>query len=129
LIDDTYNANPDSTEAAIKLVERIKTFERKILFLGDMLELGQKSIRLHQLLEKTIRKSGIDAVYTIGPMMKYLHKELIKRKISAKHFRNRKQLVEQIKKMEIANTVVLVKGSRGMKMEEFVSQIKMKTMN
>ena len=45
LIDDTYNANPDSTKAAIELVGRIKTFKRKILFLGDMLELGNQQYK------------------------------------------------------------------------------------
>ena len=129
LIDDTYNANPDSTKAAIRLVRRIKTFDRKILFLGDMLELGQKSITLHKQLEKVINESEINEVYLIGPKMLYLSKQLAKKNIVVKHFRNRTSLLNQIKKMSFENSVILVKGSRGMKMEEFLSEIKLKSMN
>jgi len=128
LIDDTYNANPDSTQAAIHLVGRIKTFDRKILFLADMLELGKNSIKLHEQLERVIVKSGIDEVYTIGPKMIYLHKKLTKINVTTKHFNRREMLTDQISKMTFENSVVLVKGSRGMKMEEFVSEIKMKSM-
>ena len=129
LIDDTYNANPDSTRAAIELVGRIKTFRRKIIFLGDMLELGNKSIKLHEGLKETIIKFGIDEVYTIGPMMKYLNKILMQAQIIAKHFSNRKALVNQIESLTFDNSVILVKGSRGMRMEEFLLEIKNKTVN
>jgi len=129
LIDDTYNANPDSTKAAIELVGSIKTFKRKILFLGDMLELGGNSIILHQRLEHVIKQSRIDEVYTIGPKMKYLHQNLDETKLVAKHFTKRNFLLNQIRKMNFNNSVILVKGSRGLKMEEFFSEIKNENMN
>ena len=129
LIDDTYNANPDSTKAAIELVGKIKTFNRRIIFLGDMLELGTKSKNLHQGLKNVIEKSGIDEVYTIGPKMKYLHKSLVDTKVVSKHFTNREPLFYQIRKMILNDSVILVKGSRGLKMEEFVTEIKNKTLN
>lgn len=129
LIDDTYNANPDSTKTAIELVSKIKTFRRKIIFLGDMLELGNNSIKLHEGLKETIIKSGIDEVYTIGPMMKYLNKILIQAQIIAEHFSNRKALVNHIESLTFDNSVTLVKGSRGMRMEEFLLRIKNKAVN
>lgn len=129
LIDDAYNANPDSTEASIELVGRMKIFKRKILFLGDMLELGNQSIKLHQGLAKVIRKSGIDEIYTIGSKMKYLHKNLVQEKLIAKHFTQRNLLLNHIRKMNFNNSVILVKGSRGLKMEEFVSEIQNKNLN
>ncbi len=129
LIDDTYNANPDSTKASIELVGMIKTFKRKILFLGDMLELGSNSIKLHKGLTNVIGKSGIDEVYTIGPKMKYLHKNLVQKKIIAKHFTGRKSLINYIKNLDCYDSVILVKGSRGLNMEEFVSEIQNRTMN
>jgi len=129
LIDDTYNANPDSTKAAIELVGKIKTHNRKILYLGDMLELGKNSIKLHQGLRNVINNSGISEVYTIGSKMKYLHKSLSNTKLVSKHFDNRKSLSNHIRKMDLIDSVVLVKGSRGLKMEEFVSEIKKKTMS
>jgi UDP-N-acetylmuramoyl-tripeptide--D-alanyl-D-alanine ligase len=129
LIDDTYNANPDSTKAAIELVGRIKTHKRKILFLGDMLELGINSIKLHQRLKDVIYNSGINEVYTIGSKMKYLNENLFSKKIVAKHSSSRSSLLNHIKKMNFNDSVILVKGSRGLHMEEFVSEIKNKNMN
>jgi len=120
LIDDTYNANPDSTKGAIELVGRISLFDKKILILGDMLELGKSKIELHKSLSEVIRKNKIDELYTFGSAMKYLKiKKIIK-----KHFSTRKSLMNFIKKKDFNNSVILVKGSRGMCMEEFVVAIK-----
>ena len=129
LIDDTYNANPDSTKAAIEFVGKIKSFKRKILFVGDMLELGSRTIRLHEGLKDVIIKAGIDEVYTIGPTMKYLNKKLKSIDITSRHFTQRSHLEKFISDLNIEDSVILVKGSRGMKMEEFVSAIKRKIMN
>jgi UDP-N-acetylmuramoyl-tripeptide--D-alanyl-D-alanine ligase len=126
LIDDTYNANPESTKAAIELVGTIKNHKRKILFLGDMLELGKSEMVLHENLVATITKTCADEVYTIGKRMKFLNKKLNEKNITAKHFSNRKSLLNQIKKMNFKNSVILVKGSRGMQMEEFLKAIKQK---
>lgn len=128
LIDDSYNANPDSAKAAIELVGNIKTFRRKILFLGDMLELGESSLKLHQGLKDVIVKSKIDEVYTIGPKMKYLHEKCDGTNLIAKHFTKRDILKRYIKNLNFDNSVILVKSSRGMRMEEFVSEIKNKSM-
>lgn len=129
LIDDSYNANPDSTKAAIELVGRIKTFKKKILFLGDMLELGDNSIKLHQGLKDVIVKSSVDEVYTIGSKMKYLHAKFDRTDLIAKHFTKRDVLKSCIKNLDFDDSVVLVKGSRGMNMEEFISEIKNKSMS
>jgi UDP-N-acetylmuramoyl-tripeptide--D-alanyl-D-alanine ligase len=127
LIDDTYNANPDSAKAAIELVGRIRLFKRKILFLGDMLELGDSSIKLHQGLKDVIVKARIDEVYTIGSYMSYLNKAIEKKNLLAIHFTRRDALKSYIINLNFNDSVILVKGSRGMKMEEFVSEIKNKS--
>ncbi|NNJ52067.1 MAG: UDP-N-acetylmuramoyl-tripeptide--D-alanyl-D-alanine ligase [Ignavibacteriaceae bacterium] len=124
LIDDTYNANPDSTEAAIELVNQIKIYKRKFLFLGDMLELGKHEKILHEnLVDPIMKLSNVD-IYTIGKRMKHLNKKLIEKKIIAKHFSSRESLLNQIKKMDFNNSVILVKGSRRMRMEKFLIAIK-----
>jgi UDP-N-acetylmuramoyl-tripeptide--D-alanyl-D-alanine ligase len=123
LIDDTYNASPDSTIAAIRLVARIKTYEQKVLILGDMFELGKDNIKFHRSLSSIIIKSGIDELYTIGTGMKALHEKLINKKLVTKHFRTRKSLLKFISNYNLQNTVILVKGSRGMRMEEFAKAI------
>ena len=129
LIDDTYNANPDSTKAAIELVGRIKTFNKKIIFLGDMLELGKSSVKLHERLINLILQSGINEVYTIGSLMKNLNKKLKNTSLLTRHFTKRNLLSEFIRNRSFNNSVILVKGSRGMKMEEFVEAMINKSMH
>ena len=76
-----------------------------------------------------IIKNNIDEVYMIGTAMKYLHNELKTESILSKHFTERKSLLNFVKKLDPKNSVILVKGSRGIKMEEFVTVIISKSTN
>jgi len=126
LIDDTYNANPQSMRAAFEAVKTISLYPRKIAVLGDMFELGNESKKEHELLTASIKKNKIHEVYLLGKGMKYLAKKLQEEKIICKHFAVRKKLEHFLEGYSMQNSVVLVKGSRGMKMEEFVNQIERK---
>lgn len=119
IIDDTYNANPASFENAIELLRKIKKHKNKILVIGDMFELGKSAFEKHMGLYKVIQKARISRVICIGEMMKYLSMKLNEIGITSQHFQNRNELAGFIQKLELKNTVVLFKGSRGMKMEEF----------
>lgn len=123
LINDTYNANPDSMKLALQLLSQISRFNKRIAVLGDMFELGKRSKALHEELADVIVKNKIDSVYLIGKMMKHLHKKLKSGKIEAIHFNDRDSLNTFLKNKSFSNSLVLVKGSRGMKMEEFVGTI------
>ena len=123
LIDDTYNSNPTSMEAAIELLQSIKSYEIKTLIIGDMFELGENAIVLHKALASLILKGKISNVLMLGKMMSNLDKELGQIKINSIYFKNRKALNSYIIKNDFSNQVILVKGSRGMRMEEFVNQI------
>lgn len=129
LIDDTYNANPDSAKAAIELVNKIRTFKRKVLILGDMLELGTNQNRLHKNLAPVVMKNKIDNVYTIGSLMKNLSNAISRTKVNNEHFRTRNLLSDFIKQFDFSDAVVLVKGSRGMKMEDFLKIIERKAIS
>jgi UDP-N-acetylmuramoyl-tripeptide--D-alanyl-D-alanine ligase len=129
LIDDTYNSNPDSAKYAIELVEKIKAYDRKVLFLGDMFELGKDRIKLHRSLSPIIKKNMIDEVYSIGSGMKALHYALKQSKIKSKHFRTRQTLTQFIKNYDPAGSVILIKGSRGMRMEEFTKIFSLKVID
>ncbi|MGB5530438.1 MAG: hypothetical protein WBQ32_10770 [Ignavibacteriaceae bacterium] len=94
-----------------------------------MLELGEKSIKLHQSLKNVIVKNRVDEVYSIGSKMKYLHKKICGEKIIAKHFSKRNLLLSFIKKLNLEDSVILVKGSRRTRMEEFLSEIKTKSLH
>jgi len=126
LIDDTYNANPESMKYAFGLLSKIKTHTRKIALLGDMFELGKEEIALHKKLSEKINKSEINELYTIGKRMKYLYDAVNNSKIFKKHFRTRENLKLYLNQLELKDSVVLVKGSRGMKMEEFVKILEQK---
>ena len=121
VIDDSYNASPASTELAIDLVKKIKTFKNKLFVLGDMFELGINSAKLHVSLAEKFSPSKNITVLTFGSLMKNLHKELRKMKVRSIHFHLREALSLYLKYEEIGKSVILVKGSRGMKMEEFVN--------
>ena len=123
IIDDTYNSNPASMEAAIELLTKIKSYKIKTLIIGDMFELGENAEEHHKDLVSLIIKSRIGNVLMLGKMMSNLNKELELTKINSLHFKSRKALSSFILKNYFSNQVILVKGSRGMKMEEFVDQI------
>ena len=126
LIDDTYNSNPASMVVAIDLLKNIKSYKVKTLIIGDMLELGNKASDLHKNLAVLILKYKINNVLMIGKLMSTLDSALTKTKVNRIYFKNRKALNSFIKKNDFSNQVILVKGSRGMKMEEFVEQIRNK---
>lgn len=120
IIDDTYNANPESMNYAIKFLGEINKPTEKIAVLGDMFELGNKSTELHKGLVKTILQNKIDKVFTIGSKMSLLNQKLKEKNISAKHFRTRNNLRKYLNENNFSQSTILFKGSRGMKMEEFV---------
>ena len=121
VVDDTYNANPESMKFALEMVSKIFKTKKKIVVLGDMFELGTESLKHHQALVKQIKKARYDAVYITGKMMGNIFQELeSSAKVEVKYFFSRKMLNTHLQKIQLNNSVILVKGSRGMKMEEFV---------
>ena len=120
VIDDTYNANPESMRAAIDVLA--KQDREKILIIGDMGELGKKAIQYHKSIGEYIKKNKILDVAGTGKLTKYT---IDKCKGNAKWFDDKKVLIQYIKtKMKMKkNASVLVKGSRFMKMEEVVEAL------
>ncbi len=123
VIDDTYNSNPQSVKEALDVLKKMKVYKNRVIILGDMLELGEKSVELHKKLKSQIKNAKPLIVLTLGKYMKYLAEELTNTKINSVHFKTRKSLRKFLEKFDLNNTVILVKGSRGMRMEEFVEQI------
>jgi UDP-N-acetylmuramoyl-tripeptide--D-alanyl-D-alanine ligase len=115
LIDDTYNANPDSTLAAIQvLAERPGT---RILVLGDMGELGTDAAALHREVGEKARAVGIERLLCLGEMSVYTAQGF---GAGAMHFERVEELLAEIECALGAEVTVLVKGSRFMKMERVV---------
>lgn len=126
LIDDTYNANPLSMKSAINYIGKLNHYENKIAILGDMFELGEKEIELHKNLSSSIIKNKVNVLLTVGDLMKNLSKEINNKNILKKHFSNKEDLKNFLMEFDFNKSAILVKGSRGMKMEEIVSTIEQK---
>lgn len=109
IINDSYNANPSSMKAAL-LVLASQPAERRLAVLGDMLELGKRSGFYHRQILNFAYKLGIDLIFTKG-------KEFAK----ASHLPSP---ISHLEKTIRPGDVVLVKGSRGMKMEEVVDALR-----
>ncbi len=115
LIDDTYNANPDSMKAAIDVL--VNQTGEKILVLGDMGELGADAARLHGEIGQYAKAKGLKQLYCLGE----LSLEMVQGfGVGARHFDDAAVLAEAIKPQLSAQVTVLVKGSRFMKMERVV---------
>lgn len=118
LVDDTYNANPDGVMYALEFLRRYSG--RKILVLGDMLELGTYSKQAHLSLVPSLLDACIDVVFTYGDQSRVLSECP---DISGTHFDTKEGLHETLKHEIKQGDVVLIKGSRGMKMEETVTYL------
>lgn len=118
VIDDTYNANPASMSAAIRVLAA--THGKKILVVGDMLELGAEGKALHMAVGKEARAAKIDQLLCLGTLSEGAAHEFGP---NARHFHSKSALIEVLRASIDANTTVLVKGSRGMQMEKIVSAI------
>lgn len=119
VIDDTYNANPLSTRAA---VDTLATFSgQRVLVLGDMKELGSEAKQLHFTSGQYIKKAGIDRLFTFGNLTAATTEGFGDH---AQHFTDRDALVAALQPyLTQSNTTLLVKGSRSMHMEKVIAKI------
>ena len=122
LIDDTYNASPVSTRAGILVLKEIKR-EKTMVILGDMLELGKEEKISHEALASDIIRAKIDRVLLTGKRMKWLYDELLLQGFDKEHLwweQKREVLLARAQSLVEPKTVVLIKGSQGMRMEQVV---------
>ena len=114
LIDDTYNANPDSTKKSIDLLSNYN--KNTVLVLGDMLELGRYKKQLHKEVGVYAKKMGINVILGYGDLTKYAVDGFGKKAI---FFKDEENLKSYLRENITSKDVILIKGSRGMKMEKF----------
>lgn len=119
VIDDTYNANPASMQAAIEVLSDYPG-ARRILVIGDMGELGEAGPQAHRDVGHFARSHGIDQLYAFGPMSAMA---VAASDIFARHYDDKRQLTGDLLEELRDGDVVLVKGSRSTGMEEVVGAI------
>ena len=127
VIDDTYNANPDSMKAAIDvLVSQKSTQKTTLIFvMGDMAELGDDAPKMHAEIGAYAKQKSIDYFFSYGEFSKLASQSF---GTNAQHFNALKALLDKLRSHMKPEVAVLVKGSRYMKMERVVNQItKVKT--
>lgn len=126
ILDDSYNANPDSTIAAIDSLTAVQVKGKKILVLGDMLELGKESKKEHQRIGAYITRRKADAVFTFGTDARFIAQAAAKQKIPTQHHANKTKLLSALHEIIQSGDAILVKGSRGMQMEEVTEVLRKK---
>lgn len=124
LLDESYNANPASVKAALKVLSRLPTGQRgrRIAVLGDMLELGDEASAMHGALVYDLTALGVDKVYACGPLMKALWRVLPMEKRGA-YAESSDGLRDPLLSDLAPGDAVMIKGSLGSKMGPLVELI------
>lgn len=126
VIDDSYNSAPASLKLALDLVDNIKA-DRKIIILGDMLELGDEEKKSHQKIGEEVAEIKPDYFIAIGSRMEEAVDNYLKKsynKDSLMVFENAEEAKDLIGDLVGLGDLVLVKGSRGMEMDKIVKVLK-----
>ena len=118
VLDDTYNANPDSMRAGIDVLAA--TIGRKVLVLGDMGEIGEAAGQYHDEIGGYAKSAGVDVLFALGDASAIAARNFGD---GARHFRKIEELIEALRPELTAGTTVLVKGSRFMRMERVADAI------
>lgn len=123
VLDDTYNANPTSVAASLETLSTARG--RKVAILGDMLELGEASGPEHRKIGRLAGSLGADAVVAIGEWSEAVCDGAVEAGLKSVHaFRDRREAIEGIEALLREGDTVLVKGSRGMRLEEVVDAVR-----
>lgn len=121
VIEDCYNASPDSMKAALSALSAFKA-ERKIAVLADMLELGAISEEAHRSVGKMASDFNIDMLFTFGKQARFIAEGAESLK-NVKSFEDKQELTESFLACVRPGDCILFKGSRGMKLEEVINAL------
>jgi UDP-N-acetylmuramoyl-tripeptide--D-alanyl-D-alanine ligase len=124
ILNDSYNANPQSMQAAIQTVAKMKTSGKRFLVLGDMLELGDWETDFHKAIGQLAAELKIDYLFAYGPRMEAAVKKARKMDMmNAIHFTSKDILASTLNSVLNQGDIVLIKGSRGMAMETVINAL------
>ena len=118
IIDDSYNANPDSVAAAMHVLTGLDA--GSVMVLGDLAELGDDPRGIHQVLGRVAKHLGVQRLYTLGPLSAAAAEEFGE---GAHAYTELAPLVDDLRRQATSNDVILVKGSRSARMERVVDAL------
>ena len=123
VLDDSYNNNPNAAMEALKTLDQIAHNKHKILIFGDMLELGKQEARYHKKLGKVINSYDMDEFIAVGTAARETYKVVKKRNSQAYWVKAERDIDEVLKRLVTKNSIILVKGSRSIGLDELVSRL------
>lgn len=131
ILSDVYNSNPTAVKKVLATFAEVPTDGKRIVVLGDMLELGEASKRLHAGVAKSIDPEKIQEVYLVGPEMKALQNQLLENGYPAAHLHHYQtnQLADLTKDLQakvVPNDLVLMKASHGIHLEKVLTALEAK---
>lgn len=113
VVDDTYNSNPEALIASISYFNSISKGMKKILVVGDMLELGELEVREHKRVGQFIKKAGFEKVYGVGKLVKHITSEV----------KTIEELTTELKKYLKPKYSILFKASRSIGLDRLVDKL------
>jgi UDP-N-acetylmuramoyl-tripeptide--D-alanyl-D-alanine ligase len=122
LIIDAYNANPSSMDSALNNFANVQA-ERKVVMLGDMLELGVDSVHEHVNVVRKLLTMGLAQIYLVGADFASALAQINENIANVQHFSSSDKLAERLAENKVEDSVVLIKGSRGTRMEKVVEKL------
>jgi UDP-N-acetylmuramoyl-tripeptide--D-alanyl-D-alanine ligase len=128
IINDAYNASPTSMNAAVELVSNLSGYKTKILVLGDMLELGPQEEQFHYNVGANLDPEKVDYVFTYGKLGSHIAEgaKSVLPEERVFSFLDKNSLINELTNYTNSDTLILVKASRGMKLEDVVSALQKK---
>lgn len=126
VIDDSYNANPESARASVRVLSGLHGHKRRVLVLGDMLELGPLAPELHHAIGREAAQSGIDLLVLVGELAKAAAAGALEGGLGPDrvvHFESLDEAMLRARQLFQDGDVVLFKGSRRTGLDRFVSQV------
>jgi UDP-N-acetylmuramoyl-tripeptide--D-alanyl-D-alanine ligase len=126
LINDTYNANPQSMQVALESLAKLKGKSRGIAVLGDMGELGDAALEAHRATGRRVAELGLDHLFALGQFAEKLAEAAVEAGMATERVHvggSHEQVASAVRDLLQGNDWVLVKGSRSMKMERVVDAL------
>lgn len=125
VVNDAYNSSPTAMKAALEWVAQLRGFQRKMLIIGDMLELGPQEVHYHYELGGQIDPQQFDYVLTYGELAAHTARAAKENfpETDVRSFRDKAELAAWALARLAPGDLAFVKGSRGMKMEEIVQML------
>ena len=126
IINDAYNANPDSMQAAINVLASMESSGRRVCILGDMFELGEFAKEGHRLVGRFAMENNVDVILAVGNMAKEIiaGASMVGTNQMLYCFENISEVIDHLTGIIKNNDTILIKGSRGMYMENIVESLR-----